>query len=167
MWLLNILVPGAALIWVGKSIRGSLVAAAYLLALAVAGYSASAGHAWSAVATAGAAGAATALAQVLWFKHVKVHSRGNWRLQAAALRETTEAHLSQGRYREALEAIEGWLDEDPRAVEAWIMLGDVHIACGHADRAQRAYRRAQRLDRHGRRSERITAAMAAARRALR
>ena len=163
LWLINIMIPGAALMLVGKFGKGALVAAGYLLAVGVAACCVLTGHPWLAVTAAGAAGGMFALSQVQWFAHVRLHRRPRWRLHVAALRETAEAHVSQERFAEAIEVVEAWLGEDPRSVDAWLILGEIHLACGHGDRAERAYRRAQRLDRPKQHAERIAQALDAMR----
>ncbi|MFW6154805.1 MAG: tetratricopeptide repeat protein [Planctomycetota bacterium] len=155
LWVLNIFWPGAGLVAAGRFREGLLPAMAFLLAAAVAIGAAGMMMPWLAVAGASLAGGVYAHAQVRFGRYYTLRRAPNWRLHVAAMREIAEAHLAHERYEEALSLVRRWIHDDRLSVDAHVLLGEIHQARGRPEEAERAFRRAERLDREGRHDEQI------------
>jgi len=155
LWVLNILWPGAGWVAAGRFREGLPPVAAFGLAAAVAVGAAEMMMPWLAVAGASLAGGLYAHAQVRFSRYYTLHRTPNWRLHVAAMREIAEAHLAQERYDEALSVVRQWIYDDRMSVDAYVLLGEIHQACGRTEEAGRAFGRAERLDREGRHDEPI------------
>lgn len=164
IWVLNVMTPGAGLIWRGRAVKGALLAAAYVPAagvVLVAGLIAPAGvPPWLTVAGAAWAGAAWLAAQ-LWLGRI-VSGRRRPALQARldALLCAAEEQFHDGDRFEALLTLEQLLDLDRQYVPAHLLRGRIYAAGAKYTRAAEAFALARRLDDRGRYRTQIDQALA-------
>lgn len=152
-WLLNILLPGAALAREGRVRLGAALLGAYVAAMTAVLLAAVPARpiipAWAAVLAGGCAGAAFAIAQMA-LHHYRARQRDPaWRAHLDALQSAACEHHEQGRSFDALLVVEEWLADEPRSVPAHLLRARILSADGKLARAAHAYRQLARVDRRG------------------
>lgn len=149
-WLLNILMPGAGVVWQGRPVVGLALAVVYAPALAVVLVAwliaPLAVPAWLTVASAVTAGGAFTLAQLVLHQHLALRRDPAWRNHLATLHETANEQFDAGNYFEALLAVEELLEDDPEDIPAHLLRARIYAADGKYARARHAYQQLAKVD---------------------